>query len=63
MAIEYLSDEQVARYGQFAGEPSPQELESFSGWTLRRWSGRGSSGARTTGRAGRFGMERRGERC
>jgi hypothetical protein len=29
MAMEYLSDEQVARYGQFAGEPSPQELEAF----------------------------------
>ncbi|MER5424470.1 hypothetical protein ACWDOR_34060 [Streptosporangium canum] len=29
MAIEYLSDEQVGRYRQLAGQASPQELESF----------------------------------
>ncbi len=29
MSVEYLSDDQVARYGRFAQEPSPQELEAF----------------------------------
>lgn len=29
MSIENLSEEQVARYGRFAEEPSPQELEEF----------------------------------
>jgi TnpA family transposase len=29
VTLEYLSDDQVARYGRFAQEPSPQELEAF----------------------------------
>lgn len=29
MSVENLSDEQVARYGRFAGDPTPQELEEF----------------------------------
>ncbi|MET9644806.1 Tn3 family transposase [Streptomyces syringium] len=29
MSFEYLSDDQVTRYGWFAGEPSVQELEAF----------------------------------
>lgn len=29
MAVDYLSEEQRARYGRFAGEPSVQELEEF----------------------------------
>ncbi|MBV9026946.1 MAG: Tn3 family transposase [Streptomycetaceae bacterium] len=29
MSVEYLSDDQVARYGRFVGEPTVQELESF----------------------------------
>ena len=29
MTVEYLSEEQIARYGRFAGEPSVQELEEF----------------------------------
>ncbi|WP_331719031.1 DUF4158 domain-containing protein (plasmid) [Streptomyces sp. NBC_00289] len=29
MSVEYLSDDQVARYGRFAEEPSAQELEEF----------------------------------
>ncbi|MFE2037726.1 DUF4158 domain-containing protein [Streptomyces scopuliridis] len=29
LCVECLSDEQVARYGRFAQEPSPQELEGF----------------------------------
>jgi hypothetical protein len=29
MPVEYLSVEQEARYGRFAGEPSPGELEQF----------------------------------
>ena len=30
MPVEYLSVEQEVRYGRFAGEPSPGELEQFS---------------------------------
>ncbi|MBS2965384.1 DUF4158 domain-containing protein [Actinocrinis puniceicyclus] len=29
MSVKNLSDEQVARYGRFAGDPTPQELEEF----------------------------------
>jgi hypothetical protein len=29
MPVDFLSDEQVARYGRFAAEPSPGELEMF----------------------------------
>lgn len=29
MTVEYLSDDQAARYGQFAEEPSTQDLEEF----------------------------------
>ncbi|MBN6057714.1 DUF4158 domain-containing protein, partial [Nonomuraea sp. RK-328] len=29
MPFEFLSDEQVARYGRFPAEPSPAELEQF----------------------------------
>ncbi|MGE7437569.1 DUF4158 domain-containing protein [Kitasatospora sp. NPDC001175] len=29
MSVEYLSDDQVARYSRFAEEPSVQELEEF----------------------------------
>ncbi|RAY15563.1 hypothetical protein DPM19_07140 [Actinomadura craniellae] len=29
MPFEFLSDEQVARYGRFPQEPSPGELERF----------------------------------
>jgi len=29
VTVEYLSDDQAARYGRFAQEPSPQELEAF----------------------------------
>ncbi|WP_433216207.1 hypothetical protein [Microtetraspora malaysiensis] len=29
MPVDFLSDEQVARYGRFAVEPSPGELEMF----------------------------------
>ncbi len=29
MPVEYLSVEQEARYGRFAAEPSPGELEQF----------------------------------
>ncbi|MEU9191254.1 DUF4158 domain-containing protein [Streptomyces sp. NPDC048484] len=29
MTVEYLSEDQIARYGRFAGEPSAQELEEF----------------------------------
>jgi hypothetical protein len=29
VTAEYLSSDQVARYGRFAQEPSPQELEAF----------------------------------
>jgi hypothetical protein len=29
MSVENLSEEQVARYGRFAEDPSPQELEEF----------------------------------
>jgi Tn3 transposase DDE domain len=29
MSVENLSEEQVARYGRFAGDPTPQELEEF----------------------------------
>jgi hypothetical protein len=39
VAAGFLSDEQVARYGRFAEDPSPGELERFSrldeqGWAL-----------------------------
>ena len=39
MAAGFLSDEQVARYGRFAEDPSPGELERFfrldeQGWAL-----------------------------
>jgi hypothetical protein len=27
--VEFLSEEQVARFGRFAGDPSPVELERF----------------------------------
>ncbi|WSY79532.1 DUF4158 domain-containing protein [Streptomyces sp. NBC_00879] len=29
MTVEYLSEDQTARYGRFAGEPSAQEPEEF----------------------------------
>lgn len=29
MSIENLSEEQIARYGRFVGDPTPQELEEF----------------------------------
>ncbi|WP_435802529.1 DUF4158 domain-containing protein [Streptomyces avermitilis] len=29
MTVEYLSEDQIARFGRFAGEPSAQELEEF----------------------------------
>lgn len=29
MPFEFLSDEQIARYGRFPEEPSPAELEQF----------------------------------
>ncbi|MER5326251.1 hypothetical protein [Streptosporangium roseum] len=29
MTVEYLSDEQVRRYGAFVADPSPEELERF----------------------------------
>ena len=29
MAIEFLSDEQVRRYGAFVADPTPEELERF----------------------------------
>ncbi|MCX4596498.1 Tn3 family transposase [Streptomyces sp. NBC_01549] len=29
MTVEYLSEDQIGRYGRFAGEPSVQELEEF----------------------------------
>lgn len=29
MTVGYLSEEQIARYGHFVGEPSVQELEEF----------------------------------
>ncbi|MCY0924393.1 MULTISPECIES: DUF4158 domain-containing protein [unclassified Streptomyces] len=29
MSVEYLSGDQIARFGRFAQEPSPQELEAF----------------------------------
>lgn len=29
MSIENLSEDQVARYGRFVGDPTPQELEEF----------------------------------
>lgn len=29
MSVENLSEEQVARYGRFAEDPSPLELEEF----------------------------------
>jgi len=30
--VEFLSEGQVARFGQFAADPSPVELERFFGW-------------------------------
>ncbi|SEH02951.1 protein of unknown function [Nonomuraea solani] len=29
MAVDYLSDEQVRRYGAFVADPTPEELEQF----------------------------------
>jgi hypothetical protein len=29
VSVENFSEKQVARYGRFAGDPTPQELEEF----------------------------------
>ncbi|WP_225828520.1 DUF4158 domain-containing protein [Streptomyces naphthomycinicus] len=29
MPVDFLSDDQVSRYGRFAAEPTPSELEQF----------------------------------
>ena len=29
MPVDFLSDDQVSRYGRFAAEPTPGELEQF----------------------------------
>jgi hypothetical protein len=29
VAVDYLSDEQVRRYGAFVADPTPEELEQF----------------------------------
>ena len=49
--VEYLSAEQEVRYGRFAGEPSPGELEQFSRLDSEALGGAGQAPPGTVSRA------------
>lgn len=49
MAVEFLTDEQAARYGSFHEAPSRAELERYFFWTTRTGRRCRRSGGRTTG--------------